>query len=191
MCLCLFPGLLHARKIHCHARYALESFYNCKHKRSLCSINQVCSIRIVRIPHTQLPSSNVMRFDCRPFRCLYSTYYTHVYCEHVPIRTYNYAPVCVSVLPGPNDQTVEDFWRMVWQLRPPTVVMITNVMEGSKFKCEQYWPEYGSMVCGSFKVVLADQQVFANFTVRTLLLSVSAPTRDTAFRLNPSLSPPH
>ena len=98
--------------------------------------------------------------------------------------------VCVCV-PGPNDQTVEDFWRMVWQLRPPTVVMITNVMEGSKFKCEQYWPEYGSMVCGSFKVVLADQQVFANFTVRTLLLSVSRPTRDAALRLNPSLSPPH
>ena len=71
------------------------------------------------------------------------------------------------------EKTLVDFWHMVWQVRSPSIVMITNVMEGSKAKCEQYWPDVGTREFGPFKVTITDQLVFADYTIRTLLLSVS------------------
>ena len=77
---------------------------------------------------------------------------------------------------GPLSNTVVDFWRLVWQLRPPSIVMVTNLKEGSRVKCEQYWPELGTQEYGSFKVTLTDQQVFADYTIRQLFVSVSSVT---------------
>ena len=66
-----------------------------------------------------------------------------------------------------------DFWRLVWQEKPPTIVMVTNLKEGSKKKCEQYWPDSGSKEFGPFKVTLTEQQVFADYTTRTMQVTVS------------------
>jgi len=65
-----------------------------------------------------------------------------------------------------------DFWRLVWQERPPTVVMVTNLTEGTKRKCEQYWPDCGTDIYGPFKVTLVEQQVYVDYTIRTLSLMV-------------------
>ena len=46
-------------------------------------------------------------------------------------------------------------------------------MVGGQKKCEQYWPEQGTQEYGSFKVTLTDQQVFADYTIRQLFVSVS------------------
>ena len=52
--------------------------------------------------------------------------------------------------------------------------MVTNVWEGGQQKCEQYWPSQGTQEYGPFKVTLTDQQVFADYTIRKLLVAVSS-----------------
>ncbi|XP_070193915.1 receptor-type tyrosine-protein phosphatase mu-like, partial [Littorina saxatilis] len=47
---------------------------------------------------------------------------------------------------GPNDKSPGDFWRMVWQEGITQIVMLTNLKEGGKDKCFQYWPEEGEHV---------------------------------------------
>ena len=74
--------------------------------------------------------------------------------------------------PGPLPETVVDFWRMVWQERAPSIVMITNLEEGSKPKCQQYWPDSGTERFGPFQVFSPQQQIVANYTIRKLTVQV-------------------
>ena len=35
-------------------------------------------------------------------------------------------------MPGPLSHTVDDFWRMVWEYKLPTIVMLTQLEESGK-----------------------------------------------------------
>ena len=74
---------------------------------------------------------------------------------------------------GPLTKTTADFWHLMWQERVPSIVMVTNNIEGNKIKCSQYWPDSGSKEYGPFKITVTDQQVFADYVIRQLSMSVS------------------
>ena len=38
-------------------------------------------------------------------------------------------------LSGPLETTVDDFWRMVWEQKLPTIVMLTRLIEAAKVMC--------------------------------------------------------
>ena len=82
---------------------------------------------------------------------------------------------CSNVFPlGPLASTLVDFWRLVWQCHVPSIIMITNLKEGGKTKCERYWPDEGSCEYGPFKVTLSNQLAYPDYTIRILQVSVSA-----------------
>ncbi|XP_038066653.1 receptor-type tyrosine-protein phosphatase T-like [Patiria miniata] len=67
---------------------------------------------------------------------------------------------------GPTEASVDDMWRMVWQERVGKIVMLTNLIEHGKGKCEQYWPE-GNADYGELFVRKVDETKHSNFIVRT------------------------
>ena len=54
-----------------------------------------------------------------------------------------------------------------------SIVMVTNIKEGNKIKCQHYWPDSGSKNYGPFQVTITDQQTFADYTIRTFQMAVS------------------
>ena len=62
----------------------------------------------------------------------------------------------------------------MWQEKPYTIVMVTNLEEGNKKKCHQYWPDTGTQSFGPFQVTITDQKILTNYTTRSFIVQVYA-----------------
>lgn len=71
---------------------------------------------------------------------------------------------------GPMDNTVNEFWRMVWEQHLELVLMLTNLEEYSKTKCSKYWPDKNDMdkVFGDIGVTHVTETRYSDYIVREL-----------------------
>ncbi|XP_032923274.1 receptor-type tyrosine-protein phosphatase F isoform X13 [Catharus ustulatus] len=83
---------------------------------------------------------------------------------------------------GPLPETLSDFWRMVWEQRTATIVMMTRLEEKSRVKCDQYWPSRGTETYGMIQVTLQDTVELATYTVRTFALCKNGSNEKTELR---------
>ncbi|KAM4773568.1 receptor-type tyrosine-protein phosphatase F isoform 10-T11 [Cyanocitta cristata] len=83
---------------------------------------------------------------------------------------------------GPLPETLSDFWRMVWEQRTATIVMMTRLEEKSRVKCDQYWPSRGTETYGMIQVTLLDTVELATYTVRTFALYKNGSSEKTELR---------
>jgi len=74
---------------------------------------------------------------------------------------------------GPNENTIEDFWRMIWEQKTFVIVMLTKVFDFIRVMCNQYWPvelnkpeRYGNL-----EVTLLYEEPLADFVIRTIKLT--------------------
>ncbi|XP_057193357.1 receptor-type tyrosine-protein phosphatase T isoform X7 [Triplophysa rosa] len=67
---------------------------------------------------------------------------------------------------GPMQETVRDFWRMIWQENSASIVMVTNLVEVGRVKCVRYWPDE-TEVYGDIKVTLIETEPLAEYVIRT------------------------
>uniref|UniRef100_A0A8B9UZY7 protein-tyrosine-phosphatase n=1 Tax=Anas zonorhyncha TaxID=75864 RepID=A0A8B9UZY7_9AVES len=72
---------------------------------------------------------------------------------------------------GPLQHTIEDFWRMIWEWKSCSIVMLTELEERGQEKCAQYWPSDGSVSYGDITVELKKEEECESYTVRDLLVT--------------------
>ncbi|XP_028972010.1 protein tyrosine phosphatase receptor type Ma isoform X12 [Esox lucius] len=70
---------------------------------------------------------------------------------------------------GPMQETVYDFWRMVWQENTATIVMVTNLVEVGRVKCCKYWPD-DTEIYRDMKVTLIETQLLSEYVIRTFAM---------------------
>jgi len=71
---------------------------------------------------------------------------------------------------GPLPSTFSDFWEMVWNNNVNTLVMVTNLVENGRRKCDQYWPTEGKETYKHITVSHKHTEVFAHYTVRSFII---------------------
>nr|XP_014349138.1 PREDICTED: receptor-type tyrosine-protein phosphatase mu [Latimeria chalumnae] len=67
---------------------------------------------------------------------------------------------------GPMQETIYDFWKMVWQENTASIVMVTNLVEVGRVKCCKYWPD-DTEIYRDIKVTLIETELLAEYVVRT------------------------
>ncbi|XP_048038870.1 receptor-type tyrosine-protein phosphatase C-like isoform X5 [Megalobrama amblycephala] len=74
---------------------------------------------------------------------------------------------------GPKDETIDDFWRMVWEQKSSIIVMVTRCEEGNKIKCAQYWPSLDreTEIFEDFVVKLRAEEHCPDYIIRYLVLA--------------------
>uniref|UniRef100_A0A8C7J2R4 protein-tyrosine-phosphatase n=1 Tax=Oncorhynchus kisutch TaxID=8019 RepID=A0A8C7J2R4_ONCKI len=74
---------------------------------------------------------------------------------------------------GPKEETVEDFWRMVWEQQSSIIVMVTRCEESNRNKCAQYWPspEREVEIFEGFVVKLNREEHCPDYIIRHLSLT--------------------
>ncbi|XP_078077230.1 phosphatidylinositol phosphatase PTPRQ [Mustelus asterias] len=71
---------------------------------------------------------------------------------------------------GPLPGTVADFWRMIWETRTQSIVMLTHCFEKGRIRCHQYWPEDNKPVTvfGDIVITKLAEDIQADWTIREL-----------------------
>ncbi|XP_043942806.1 receptor-type tyrosine-protein phosphatase C-like [Protopterus annectens] len=71
---------------------------------------------------------------------------------------------------GPKDETVDDFWKMIWEQQSTIIVMVTRCEEGNRNKCAEYWPtlEKGTKTFGDILVTISEEKRCPDYIIRKL-----------------------
>lgn len=65
---------------------------------------------------------------------------------------------------GPMENTVDDFWRMIWEQNCECIVMACAFQEKGQDKCFRYWPAQGAQTYGKFEVTVIEQESNPNWS---------------------------
>ncbi|KAL1505354.1 hypothetical protein ABEB36_004941 [Hypothenemus hampei] len=75
---------------------------------------------------------------------------------------------------GPMQNTVDDFWRMIWEQQAKVILMLTHLVENGLEKCVDYLPESEVTECsrlfGDFQITLKKREVKEKYIISSLQL---------------------
>ncbi|KAF5894696.1 receptor-type tyrosine-protein phosphatase C isoform X4, partial [Clarias magur] len=73
---------------------------------------------------------------------------------------------------GPKEETVGEFWTMIWEQKSSIIVMVTRCEEGNKNKCAQYWPSLDreTEIFDDLVVKIKGEETCPDYIIRHLTL---------------------
>ncbi|XP_056017458.1 receptor-type tyrosine-protein phosphatase epsilon-like [Ostrea edulis] len=76
---------------------------------------------------------------------------------------------------GPKSKTIVVFWKMVWEEDISVIVCLTNLKEGKKNKCAEYWPNSSDKIKkGNISIRNQKENVYADYVIRHFRLQNNA-----------------
>ena len=69
---------------------------------------------------------------------------------------------------GPMQNTIRNFWKMIYDRKCAVVVMVSGLVEGGEETSAQYWPDSGMAQFGEFIVDQLGEETLEGFTIRSL-----------------------
>ncbi|XP_065670310.1 uncharacterized protein LOC136088952 [Hydra vulgaris] len=87
---------------------------------------------------------------------------TYINANYVPSYSKKVSYIATQ---APKNETIVDFWRMIFHEKPKAVIMLTNLVENDKIKSAQYWPESNEEY-GGFNVCVTKTENFADCFIR-------------------------
>ncbi|KAL5011077.1 hypothetical protein ScPMuIL_013382 [Solemya velum] len=80
---------------------------------------------------------------------------------------------------GPLPGTKDDFWRMVWEQNVHIIVMLTQLKERGKIKCDKYWPDQVKepVFIGDLIIQMYSESVLPDYTIRVIELKLGDRSR--------------
>ena len=107
---------------------------------------------------------------------------SYINANYIKSRVVERAYIAAS---APTDNTVNDWWRIIWDENVPIIVMLTKLVEQGKAKSKQYWPEKmsksstkGGAAYGDVHVVWHKCETHRGFEVNTFRISKGKKHRD-------------
>ncbi|XP_014799056.1 PREDICTED: receptor-type tyrosine-protein phosphatase C isoform X3 [Calidris pugnax] len=76
-----------------------------------------------------------------------------------------WGPKAMIATQGPLQETISDFWQMVFQRKVKVIVMLTELKEGDQELCAQYWGE-GKQTHDGIEVQMTDVNCCPSYTIR-------------------------
>ena len=102
--------------------------------------------------------------------------FDYINASHIPGI---YVPHRFIATQGPSKNTIEEFWQMIIEQKVNEIVMVTNLNEGGKEKCERYFPTESDVteVFGRYQVVFQREDIFPAYIIRQMVVTDGAITR--------------
>ncbi|KAK3097674.1 hypothetical protein FSP39_012005 [Pinctada imbricata] len=71
---------------------------------------------------------------------------------------------------GPLECTKDDFWRMIWEQEVSVIVMLTQLVERGRRKCDMYWPSALNepVYFGDLIVEMTSESTLDDYTLRVI-----------------------
>ncbi|NXH10029.1 PTPRC phosphatase, partial [Bucco capensis] len=76
-----------------------------------------------------------------------------------------WGPKAMIATQGPLQETISDFWQMIFQRKVKVIVMLTELKEGDQELCAQYWGE-GTQTYDGIEVQMTDTTCCPGYTIR-------------------------
>uniref|UniRef100_A0A1I7XKK8 Tyrosine-protein phosphatase domain-containing protein n=1 Tax=Heterorhabditis bacteriophora TaxID=37862 RepID=A0A1I7XKK8_HETBA len=94
----------------------------------------------------------------------------YIHANHVvnPLLTTKF--ICTQ---GPLESTVDDFWRMIYQERVESILMLCKPAEDGRVKCHIYWPEDINKILEMPMLQVTNTGEDSEFNTLTLLVELS------------------